>query len=125
MSAKTATVWLYVTTVSLLSAILSLITALVRLMAAGVVRLTRAIERSTLAPAPTGDTEGMTIIHGERAVNMRKGQLGHREQLTSALCHLGFSTPAVRAYIATLDANADGRELETLIKDGLRALTAN
>jgi hypothetical protein len=122
MTAKRATVRFYVAIVGLLASVLELAGAFVRLVTVcldrAASRLKSPVDASTrLALAPT------VIAPPARAAASHTITMGEDERLTSALMNLGFRAANVRAFTASVS----GRQapLETLVKEGIVALSAN
>lgn len=130
MNAKTATTGLYVAFVSLLTAVLRLLGAIVHLTTSSVTWLVRRIERGNparfnpaamqpprqpaTAPAPT-----LRLV----APSADVGPSPAAQRLTTALTGLGFRTPNVRHFVASLGLRVEREPIQELIKEGLRSLS--
>jgi hypothetical protein len=108
MNAKRATLRLYVAVTSLFASVLELATGILRLASTIVARGTQALEprsgERSEAPPP--------------AVMATPGEV---DKLTAALAGLGYRTPAVRAYVASVRDST--KPLPDLIRDGIAALS--
>lgn len=124
MTAKTATVRLYVGLVSLVSGVLSLVTALIGLVAASIRRATRALESSREPSEASGKSleapaKGLRLV---RPIETAQAMLTQEDRLTTALVGMGFSSKDVRRYVASLGTRAASEDLKVLIVEGLRFL---
>ena len=110
MTAKRATVRLYVAMTGLFASLFELVEAFVRLVTACLEHATRRVAPAAPAAAPATSKAGATIAMTED------------ERLVSALMSLGFRAPNIRAFAATVR----GRQapLEVLVKEGIVALSA-
>lgn len=127
MTARTATVRLYVALVALVTALVALAGALVRLAVAGVSwGATRveaggrpvALQKPAAAPA-----RHLRLVPPAPAAAPVAGAPGTAERLTTALTGLGFKAPEVRAFVTSLGAQVEQKPMTYLIKAGLAALT--
>ena len=129
MTARTATVRLYVAFASLVAAVLALLTAAVRLVAslatwlAARVDASRSVRVSPLAEAPARPVEApaLRLVPQTRPSSLTPSKA---DQLKTALVGLGFKAPPVCRFVASLGARVDREPLEGLIKEGLRALSS-
>ena len=125
MTAKTATVRLYVALAALLTAVLRLVAALVRLAASLAVWAAARVEARVAAPAKAPAAPGASPA-ARLALVPRVETVGPSvasQRLTTALTGLGYKAPAVRAFVDGLGDRVEKEPIEGLIKDGLRALT--
>jgi len=135
-STKAAARRLIVSVFTLLAAFIDLFAAVVRLLTRAAVVGTEALSKKT-APAPLPKkvalhykAESFTETHKAEPFT---GAVWHaavpvertveKERLSCALAGLGFKQAAVRQYVSSVEGRiAEGEAIETLIKDGLRAL---
>jgi hypothetical protein len=120
MTAKTATVRLYVALVSLIAALLELGASLARLAAALVLRAAVAVRPRavTVQGRPQGRPNLRVVPPATRDVDLETGRL------VTALVGMGFKLPAVRKFVEGLGDRAGREPIEVLIKEGLAALAA-
>ena len=132
MTARAATVRLYVTLVSVLTAILALAGAVVRLVVTLVSAATDIVEAWTPA-RPRRDAPPARDTASRPAAALRLVTAGFSsptsptpptaaERLTSALVGLGFSSRAVAPVVASLGPQVEREPLQTLIPVALRML---
>lgn len=128
-TAKAATIRLYVTLTSLLTAVLALATAIVRLVVTLVSRLTNALEKTprtlvapttAVAPAEAPAGQAKPARPNLRLVTATK----QVDQLTFALVGMGFKVSLVSRFVGSLGDRVETAPLPDLIKEGLRALSA-
>jgi RuvA, C-terminal domain len=128
MTARAATVSLYVTFVSLVAAMIALATAVVRLVVAGVTRLTASIEvRTAGAPRDTTSRPALRLVHPRPATAAAPTSApvaapSNADRLQHGLVNLGFKLPEVRAFVTSLGDRAEREPLPALIREGLAAL---
>ncbi len=136
MSAKTATVRLYVTLLALVSGLLALATALLHLMTAGISRASDALEAQsskTFKPfepfspsakkvTPKAVTSRTHAPIGRPKLTLVPPAPGQTERLTTALIGMGFRAPDVRRFVSSLGERVESAELKGLIVEGLRFL---
>ena len=129
MTARTATVRLYVAFASLLAAVLGLIVGFVRLAASLTVWAASAVEKRRAAGEIRGADRAAPVC--ARGANRPRLALvpaladapSKARELTTALTGLGFRAPEVRRFVSSLDpARVEGARIEVLIKEGLGAL---
>jgi hypothetical protein len=134
MTARTATVRIYVAFASLVADVLILTAALVRLVAVAAVWLIRRIGPRTHSAAPERHVRGLpsnvrlqdvkpvlSLVRAKEPVGQPVPLCG-AQRLTTALLGLGFKAPAVRAFVASVGPRVERDRIEDLIKEGLRAL---
>jgi hypothetical protein len=136
MRAKTATTRLYVSVVTLLTAMVELTIEVVRLLTKLAVAGTEALARrkarqdSTLRPVrpypPATRETGQRAYTGAmwQAAKPVQEQASEVDRLTTALVGLGFQAAPVRRYVTSVEGRIGKEPIETLIKDGLRALAS-
>ena len=135
-STKVAARRLIVSVFTLLAAIIDLLASVVRLLTRAAVVGAEALSKKT-APAPL--TQKVALHYraesftGAHKAEPFTGAVWHaavpvertaeKERLSCALAGLGFKQAAVRQYVSSVEGRiAQGEAIETLIKDGLRAL---
>ena len=134
MTVKAAARRLAISVFTLLAAIIDLLASVVRLLTRAAVVGAEALSKKT-APAPLPPkvhykAESYTGAHKAEPFT---GAVWHaavpvertveKERLSCALAGLGFKQAAVRQYVSSVEGRiAEGEAIETLIKDGLRAL---
>ena len=135
-STKAAARRLIVSVCTLLAAIIDLLASVVRLLTRAAVVGAEALSKKT-APAPL--TQKVALHYraesftGAHKAESYTGAVWHtavpvertaeKERLSCALAGLGFKQAAVRQYVSSVEGRiAQGEAIETLIKDGLRAL---
>lgn len=121
MTAKTATARLYVALVSLVAALLELGAALARLGAGLLLRATVAVRTRPEAPQPPRAGRRHLRVVPVTGLDLDEGR---RERLTFALTRMGFTAPAVRAFVDGLGDRVGREPIESLIKEGLASLAA-
>jgi len=127
MSAKTATIRLYVAVVTLVTTLVALVAALLHLAVVGLSWLAARVERggrpeASQKPA-TAPARALRLVPPPPASVPVGGPPGAAERLTSALVGLGFKVPDVRKVVASLGDRVQKESIEALIKVGLAALT--
>ena len=131
MTARTATVRLYVAFASLVAAVLALLTAAVRLVASLATWLAARVDASRTARVPPpaeaparpveAPAPALRLVPQTRPSSLTPSKA---DQLKTALVGLGFKAPPVCRFVASLGARVDREPLEGLIKEGLRALSS-
>jgi hypothetical protein len=132
-SAKTATVRLYVTAVSVLTAVVALVGAVVRLLGASVAFLAALVEKATRAPSATARAPEPRDVAPQPA--LRLGPLcpavpapvgptapTTAERLRNALVGMGWRTPDVARVVGQLGPRVDVEPLQVLVPAALRLL---
>jgi hypothetical protein len=127
MTARTATVRLYVALASLVTAVLALAGALVRLAAAVVTRATVLVQgrpeaAQGLAPTPAVPAAGARLTLVPRPTGA-PGPSAARARLEGALAGLGFKVGDVRRVVAGLGARVEHEPIEAMIKTALAELS--
>lgn len=126
MTAKAATVRLYVAAVGLLTAVLSLLGALVLLGSSAAAwlaaRLQVRAEASRERPAPRVATPPPRRLAVVPRPVAGPAQGASAARLTVALTGMGFRAPDVRRFVGSLGERVEHEPIEGLIKDGLRSL---
>jgi hypothetical protein len=132
-SAKTATVRLYVTAVSVLTAVGALVGAVVRLLGASVALLAALVEKATPARAPKADARAsetrdvaplrLASPHpGAPARSVGATSPTAAEQLRSALVGMGWRPLEVVRVVGQLGPRVDLEPLQVLVPAALRLL---
>lgn len=124
MSAKTATVRLYVAIVALLAAVLTAVTfavglvgALLRLLGASVTWLASRIGK---VPSATTATTSATVTTAATRPNLRVVEVSSKaDQLVSGLVGMGFAVLDVRAFVKGLGDRVEKEPMADLIKGGI------
>jgi hypothetical protein len=121
MSAKTATVKLYVAFASLLTLIISLVCAIVRLILACITWTTHKIERqpSSEAKRPVPIT---IVTHAATPVppSQPTANVAAHQQVEFALVNMGYKKELVSRIVAKLAVSDVG----TMVREGLRSLSS-
>jgi hypothetical protein len=135
MTARTATVRLYVAFAALVTALVSLAAALVRLTATGVSWAAARIEASTRPVAPqkpaaapsqkpaAAPVARLRLVTPAPAAAPATGAPSAAERLTTGLMGVGYKAPQVRAFVASLGDRVEHEPMADLLKAGLAALT--
>lgn len=123
ISARHATVALYVAVISLLTCAIALVTAIVRLAVTLVSSAASYVPRRAVQVAPPAKQAATTALR--LVPNNTPAPVGAQaERLTTALTGMGFAVPAVRRFVSGLGVRVESDDIALLIKDGLRALAA-
>ena len=120
MTLKTAIARLIVAAIALLTAILRLLGAIAGLVTVSVVRLTSALRQRASCPQAASAPAAP-----ERAPSAPQAPSEQARRLTAALTGMGFRRHDVTRFVACLGARVEHERVESLIKDGLRALASN
>lgn len=127
MTARTATVRLYVALVSLVTALVSLVAALVRLTVAGISWVAVRVEAGSRQAAPqkpaAAPARHLRLVPAAPAAEPVATAPGAAARLTTALTGLGFKVPEVRAFVTSLGGRVDREPMADLIKAGLASLS--
>jgi hypothetical protein len=131
-SAKTATVRLYVTAVSVLTAAVAVVGAVVRLLGASVALLAALVEKATPARAPKAtarapeprDVVPLRLVPPCPAAPAPVGPIAPTaaERLQSALVGMGWRAPDVARVVGQLGPRVEKEALQVLIPVALRIL---
>ena len=128
MTATKAVSCLFDSVVQLLTGTVDLVCKAVGLLTALAMYATSALQKRTTSTKPK--TLGDVMDREEKKRNASRlvaealPAIEETERLTTALIGLGFQTPAVRRYVASVKTRVGHEPIETLIKEGLRALAS-